>query len=63
MKSIMRRVDRFCGTHPRFGIQNLMLFIVIGNAVVWLFGMMDTNNILMATLAFDAQKIFTGGQI
>ena len=63
MKSIMRRVDRYCLTHPNFGIKNLMLFIVIGNASVWLFGMMDTNNVLIPLLEFNAEAIFTKGQI
>jgi len=63
MKSIMRRIDRFCLTHPRFGIPNLMLYIVIGNVVVWLFGIMDTTGQLGPLLAFSAQKIFTQGQV
>ena len=40
-----------------------MLFIVIGNAIVWLFGMMDTNNVLIPLLEFNAEAIFTKGQI
>ncbi len=27
-------IDRFCAKHPRFGIPNLMLYIVIGQAIV-----------------------------
>lgn len=63
MKSIMRHIDRFCLTHPRFGIRNLMLYIVIGNAVVWLFSIMDTTKLLGPLLAFSAEKIFTQGQV
>lgn len=63
MKSIMRRIDRFCITHPRFGISNLILYIVIGNAVMWLFGMMDRSGILVSLLQFNAELIFTKGQI
>lgn len=37
MKSLMKKVDLFCYRHPRFGISNLMLYVVIGNVVVWLF--------------------------
>ena len=59
----MRRVDRYCLTHPNFGIKNLMLFIVIGNAIVWLFGSMDTSNTLIPLLEFSAKQIFTKGQI
>ena len=59
----MQRVDRYCLTHPNFGIKNLMLFIVIGNAIVWLFGSMDTSNTLIPLLEFSAKQIFTKGQI
>jgi len=63
MKSIMRRVDRYCALHPSFGIKNLIMYIIIGNAVVWLFGMMDTTNTLRSILAFSAEAIFTKGQV
>ena len=39
MKSLMKKVDLFCYQHPNFGIPNLMLYVVIGNAIVWLFTM------------------------
>ena len=29
-------IDRFCARHPRFGIPNLMLYIGIGQVIVWL---------------------------
>ena len=63
MKNIMRRIDRFCITHPRFGIPNLILYVVIGNAVVWLFGMMDRSGVLLGLLRFNAELIFTKGEI
>lgn len=63
MKSLMQRIDRYCLTHPRFGIKNLMLYIVIGNALVWLFTLMDTTHMLQYYLAFDAQAVFTQGQV
>ncbi len=63
MKSIMRHVDRFCLTHPRFGIRNLMIYIISGNVLVWLFGMMDTTGMLVNLLSFNAEAIFTKGQI
>ena len=37
MRSLMKKVDMFCYRHPRFGIPNLMLYVVVGNAIVWLF--------------------------
>ena len=42
MKSLMKKVDLFCYRHPNFGIPNLMLYVVIGNAIVWLFSMFSS---------------------
>ena len=36
LSAIQRWLDRFCYKHPRFGIPNLMLVIVVGSALVWL---------------------------
>jgi len=44
MKSLMNKIDRFCYRHPRFGIPNLMLYVVIGNAIVWLFSLFASAN-------------------
>ena len=43
MKSLMKKVDLFCYRHPRFGIPNLMLYVVIGGGIVWLFNLITTN--------------------
>ncbi len=56
----MRRVDRFCALHPRFGVKNLMLYIVIGNALVYLLSMMDTSRTLTYLLAFSADGLLHG---
>ena len=50
MKKICETVDRFCASHPRFGIPNLMLYIVIGNAAVYLLYMLTGYD--MSKLAF-----------
>lgn len=63
MKGFMRRIDSFCAKHPGFGIPNLMLYIVIGNAIVWFFSIMDPNDTLYRLLSFNAGKIFLHGQI
>ena len=47
LKSFMKKVDLFCYRHPRFGIPNLMIYIVIGNVAVWLLSMMDTTGKLV----------------
>lgn len=39
MKAISRWLDRFCYKHPRFGIPNLMKFIVIGNVLIYFLDM------------------------
>jgi len=36
LKAFMRWVERYCVRHPRFGVENLMRYLIIGNAVVWL---------------------------
>ena len=38
MRKLSAAVDRFAYNHPRFGIPNLMKFIVIGNVLVYLYG-------------------------
>ena len=60
MRKLMRSIDRFCYKHPGFGIPNLMLYIVIGNVIVWLFSMMDTTGTLANYLAFDPAMILHG---
>ncbi|MGM9615124.1 MAG: rhomboid family intramembrane serine protease [Oscillospiraceae bacterium] len=62
MRSLNNKIDRFCLTHPRFGIPRLMLYIVIGNVIVYLFGLMDTTNTLFSLLYFDP-ALFCRGQV
>ena len=60
LKGLMRRVDRFCALHPRFGVKNLMLYIVIGNLLVYLFTIMDSTGTLTETLEFSAAGVLHG---
>lgn len=60
MNWISRKIEMFCYKHPRFGISNLMLYVVIGNVIIWLFSMMDTTNLLAASLQFSPQLILKG---
>ncbi|MGI5936793.1 MAG: rhomboid family intramembrane serine protease [Oscillospiraceae bacterium] len=60
MKKLMNAVDRFCYRHPRFGVRNLMLYIVIGNAIVWFFSMMDTTGLFLQMLTFSPAMIARG---
>ena len=43
MKKIYDAVDRFCARHPRFGIPNLMRYIVIGTAAVYILMVLTRN--------------------
>lgn len=63
MKAFMERIDRFCYSHPNFGIPRLMLIVVIGTFAVWLLGQMDTTGLLINTLAFSPEMVFKHGQI
>jgi len=60
MRKLMKKVAMFCYKHPNFGIPNLMLYIVIGNAIVWLFSMMDTSGQLTSFLIFRPDLILQG---
>ncbi len=60
LKWLSRKIDLFCYKHPRFGIPNLMLYIVVANVVIWLFGMMDTTYTIISLLEFDAAMILKG---
>lgn len=56
----MKKIDMFCYKHPNFGVPNLMLFIVIGNVIVWLFSAMDRTGTLASFLAFNPALILKG---
>lgn len=60
MKFIDRAITRFCYKHPRFGIPNLMLYLVIGSGIVYLVGAMDTTGIFYTYLWFDPALILRG---
>lgn len=60
MKSLNRKIDSFCWKHPKFGIPKLMLYIIAGNVLVWLFAMMDRTNTLYNLLTFDPALVCRG---
>ncbi len=63
MKKLLDKIDRFCYTHPGFGIPKLMLLIVAGNIAVYLFTAMDTTGALRSMLQFSPEMIFKHGQV
>lgn len=60
MKKLTASIDRFCAKHPNFGIRNLMLFVVIGQIIVYLFFMMDRTGSFLSYLLFNPQLILRG---
>ena len=62
LRSLNRKIEKFCWNHPRFGIPRLMLFVVIGKVIVWLFCQMDRTNTLIYYLYFNP-ALFCRGQV
>lgn len=60
MKKLYESVDRFCSRHPRFGITNLMRYIVIGTAAVFLLQMFVTDASALNFLYFNLQSLLHG---
>lgn len=60
MKNFRRRFDRFCFQNRNKGIPNLMLYIALGSAVVYLMSMVDNSNTLYNVLYFDRDLILKG---
>lgn len=60
MKRLRQRFDRFCFQHRNVGISNLMLYIALGSAVVYVLSMMDKSNTLYDALYFDRDLILQG---
>ena len=60
MKNLRRNFERFCLRNRNKGIRNLMLYICIGNAVVYLLSMFAQNYFLYYLLCFDRASILKG---
>ena len=52
MKKLNNKIDMFCYRHPRFGVPNLMLYIVVISLAVWLLSIMDSSRTLMSYRAY-----------
>ena len=59
MRSIESWLNHFCYKHPRFGIPNLMNYIVIGSVVVYLLNMFS-NGTFSSLLYFSLPHILQG---
>ena len=60
MKSLRRKFEGFCFRNRSKGIPNLMLYLSVGSAIVYLFSMATQNYVLYAALAFDRGLILQG---
>ncbi len=59
MRALTNAIDRFCYRHPKFGIPNLMLYIIIGNVLVFVLDMVSGYT-CSAMLYFSRYQIFHG---
>ena len=60
MKKLRNRFDRFCFRHRDKGIPNLMMYIALGSALVYIMSMIDKTNTLYFLLCFDRAAILRG---
>jgi len=60
LKNLRRNFERFCYKHRNKGIPNLMLYICIGSAIVYLLSLINGGSILYEYLRFDKALILKG---
>ena len=60
MKKLYEAVDRFCARHPRFGLSNLMRYIVIGTAAVFFLQMFTKDTSALNFLYYDLNHLLRG---
>jgi len=58
--NLRRRFERFCFRNRDKGIPNLMLYITLGTAAIYLFTLATQNPVLLYYLNFDRQLILQG---
>ncbi len=60
MKKLRQKFERFCYRHQSLGVPNLMLYVVIGNAIVYLMSELAHNYVLYEALCFHRELILQG---
>ena len=60
MKNLRKKFELFCFRNRDKGIPNLMLYITLGTALVYLFSMISNSYYLYALLCFDRSLILRG---
>ena len=60
LKKLRRNFERFCYNHQNWGLPNLMMYIAIGNVLVYFLNLADPSNMLAQLLVFDRSAILHG---
>ncbi len=60
MKNLRKQFNRFCLQNRNKGIPNLMLYVVLGSAIVSIMSMFNGGNFLYRLLCFDKALILKG---
>ncbi len=60
MKNARKKFERFCYLHRNIGIPNLMLYIALGSAIVYIMSMIDQSKTLYYALSFNRYAILHG---
>ena len=60
MKNLRRRFERFCFQNRDKGIRNLMMYVSLGSALLYVMGMISQNDTLYYALCFDRDLILQG---
>ena len=60
MRALSKAIDRFCTKHRRFGIPQLMRYIVFISAAVFVINMMDRTGTFLFILTFHPGRILRG---
>ena len=63
MRKVQNWFDKFCYKHPKFGIPNLMLYIIIGTVIVYLLDFISGGNFLATLLFFFERNAIFSGQV
>ena len=60
MKNLRRNFEKFCFKHRTVGIPNLMLYISIGTALVYIMSLTTETDVLYNVLCFNREAILQG---
>ena len=60
LKKLRRNFERFCYNHKHWGIPNLMLYVAIGNVIVYFLTLIDSSELAYSLLCFNKDAILHG---